>query len=357
MQFLGLDIGGANLKAADGGGFATSLPFPLWQKPHELAPALGELIAAAPRCDGLAVTMTGELADCFETKQAGVNCILDAVEEAAGPRRLRVYLTSGDFVASAEARERWLEAAASNWHALASLAAKYCEHGDGLLLDIGSTTTDIIPIRGGSVAAVGRTDPERLLSGELVYTGIERSPACAVAQSIPWRGADCPLAQELFATMRDVYLLLGDVSEDPHDRNTADGRPATRAAAHVRLARMICGDSTMFAPAEARAAAKAVARRQIAALCTAARRGLDQHPRSTRTAVISGGGEFLARRVLDSIGWGGPIVALSQQLGPGASRCAPAHAVATLANHAHDPAAPARNNQRTRSPTRSASEE
>ena len=83
---------------------------------------------------------------------------------------------------------------------------------------------------------LGRTDPERLQSGALVYTGARRTPVCAVLGGT----AHPPLrvAAEWFATMLDVYLLLGDIRENELDTNTADGRPATRAAAAARIS---CG--------------------------------------------------------------------------------------------------------------------
>ena len=53
-----------------------------------------------------------------------------------------------------------LLAAASNWHALARFAGRYVPRGTGLLVDIGSTTCDIIPLVDGEPASGGRTDPE-----------------------------------------------------------------------------------------------------------------------------------------------------------------------------------------------------
>ena len=90
MTFLGLDIGGANLKAAQAGGPAWSIPFELWKRPADLAGALRELLATLPAYQRLAVTMTGELCDCFESKRQGVQFILGAVAGlAAGHERER----------------------------------------------------------------------------------------------------------------------------------------------------------------------------------------------------------------------------------------------------------------------------
>lgn len=334
LRLLALDIGGANLKAADGLGYAASQYFPLWQKPGELSTALAELIAAAPQADRIAATMTGELADCFATKADGVSAILSALDVAADGRELLVYLTDGSFVASKHAREQPLLAAASNWHALGSFAARFAPQGAGLLVDIGSTTCDLIPLVDGRPAAAGATDPERLAAGELVYTGVVRSPVCAVAAAFPWRGKQTPTAHELFATTWDAYLTLGELPEEPECTHTADGRPATKAAARDRLARSICADRTMFDEADARAAATTIARAQLAKIAVAAQGVLRRLPAVPSTVIISGQGEFLARQLLDRMKLSATVVSLNDQLGLELSRAAPAHALALLAREA-----------------------
>lgn len=334
LRWLALDIGGANLKAADGLGFAASRYFPLWQTPGELSAALAALIATAPPADRIVATMTGELADCFATKAEGVSTILDSLGASAVDREWLVYLTDGSFVAPQNAREQPLLAAASNWHALASFAGRFAPRGAGLLIDIGSTTCDLIPLVDGRPAAAGATDPERLAAGELVYTGVVRSPVCAVAAAFPWRGAQTPTAHELFATTWDAYLTLGELPEEPDCTHTADGRPATKAAARDRLARSICADRTMFDEADARAAATTIARAQLAKIAVAAQGVLRRLPAAPHTVVISGQGEFLARQLVDRMKLSAEVVSLNDQLGSELSRAAPAHALAVLAREA-----------------------
>src|SRR5437763_6925264 len=123
MSWLGLDIGGANLKAADGRGWARSVPFALWREPHRLADALRTLIACGPVAERLAVTMTGELCDCFCSKAEGVRHILGTVESVAQEREVLVYLVDGRFVTIGEATASPHLTAASNWHALANFAS------------------------------------------------------------------------------------------------------------------------------------------------------------------------------------------------------------------------------------------
>ena len=129
-----------------------------------------------------------------------------------------------------------------------------------MLIDIGSTTTDLIPMAHGAVVARGRTDTERLQTGELVYAGVRRTPIHALATELPVRGVPTGLAAELFASTLDVYLTLGDLAPNPTDLSTADGRPATVGAAHDRLARMIGADRESFSTEDAREFARAADR-------------------------------------------------------------------------------------------------
>ncbi len=331
MKWLALDIGGANLKAADGEGLAVSHPFPMWENPKDLVDALRALISLVPRADHIAVTMTGELADCFNTKAEGVSFILKSVSVAADGRHTRVYLTNGKLVSLQIATKQPLLAAASNWHALANFAGRYAPQGTGLLFDVGSTTSDLIPLSDGVPVTIGKTDPNRMVNGELVYTGVQRSPICAVGVLVPWRGRKCPLADEVFATMYDVYLTLGDLPEDASNKQTADHRPATKAAARDRLARSICADREMFSETDARLASEWLADTQMKKIALIANQLLARLQQPPHTVVISGRGEFLARRVLDKLKLKANIVSLTRELGSELSYCAPAHALAVLA--------------------------
>jgi (4-(4-[2-(gamma-L-glutamylamino)ethyl]phenoxymethyl)furan-2-yl)methanamine synthase len=331
MNWLALDIGGANLKAADGLGYCAIQAFPLWREPLRLAEVLRKVIASAPVCGYIAATMTGELADCFDSKEEGVAHILQAMSTAADGKSVLVYQTSGRLEPLESALRQPLLAAAANWHALARFAGRYAKSGTALLIDIGSTTTDVIPLVNGRPQTVGYGDTERLLSGELVYTGIERSPVCSVAGYLPYRQQLCPVAQELFATTWDAYLTLSEVPEEPDNRNTADGRPATRVASHARLARMICADVTMFEGADALAAAEAIRHHQTARIAAAVGQVVARLGQSPESIILSGAGEFLARRVIERMNLAGDVISLSAELGPALSRCAPAHALAVLA--------------------------
>jgi probable H4MPT-linked C1 transfer pathway protein len=328
---LGLDIGGANLKAATADKRAVSVPFPLWREPDSLPAKLAELAARFPDADEFAVTMTGELCDCYETKRQGVNAILTAVQNVSRSRPIRVWGTDGQFLNVEEVRRDYLKVAAANWHALATFAGAYVPYGTSLLIDVGSTTTDLIPILDGQPWTEGRTDAERMRAGELVYTGYRRTPVCALMSPGEW-------AAELFATTLDVYLLLGHAPESESDTDTADGRPATKAHAHARLSRMLGGDPQTVPEADTLRLAEQVAERQQSHVRgrveSQVQRVISLQPSSLgtrRDAIVAGSGEFLAWRALEpGRRYFGDFISLNDRLGPAVSACAPAYALAVL---------------------------
>jgi probable H4MPT-linked C1 transfer pathway protein len=332
MRCVGLDIGGANIKASDGEACSVSHPFELWKYPEQLNRELAALVEQFDAATALAVTMTGELADCYATKAEGVDRILSSVERAAGGRQIGVWQTGGEFVTVDDAREPTPLVAAANWHALATWTARLAPSGAGLLIDVGSTTTDLIPLLDGLPAPEGRTDPERLRSGELMYRGVRRTPLCAVAQSIHYRDCEWPLATELFATTGDVWLLSDKLTEDAGDVHTANGRPATRSAAHDRLARQFCSDRDELTLHDATSVAALLAARLTSELKSGIRMIVQRLGRALECIVTSGEGEFLIEQAMEQMPelQAARRVSLRSLLGPEHSRAACAFALARL---------------------------
>ena len=334
MHVIGWDIGGANLKASDGATRSFEQVFPLWKDPDRLAVTLEALQTSLfPSAAAWAVTMTGELADCFRTKREGARRILQAVQEAAGGKPIGVWTTAGEFVSIEEAVEWPLLAAASNWSALATWVGRMVPEGNAVLIDIGSTTTDLIPLKDGFPDPAGRTDVERLQSGELVYTGSRRTPVSAITRTVARGGAPCPVAAELFATALDVHLLTGDLPESD-DRETANGQPATIEAAHDRLARMLCCDREEMSLDEARVIAKEIAGRQLEQIGAALEQVLGRFDGPCRGVIVSGSGAFLAQRVVEANARlaAAEVFRLGEILGPEHATAACAYAVARLAS-------------------------
>src|SRR5215213_8593214 len=291
---LAVDIGGANTKAAwqDGTSLRTvSRPFEIWRDRRALAAVLREVaaeVAAGPA--PVAITMTAELSDAFRTKREGVAFVLDAAEDALGDRPLSVLTTTGELVSMGAARARPWDVAAANWVATALALAD--AHPDALLIDVGSTTADVVPIAAGRVAATGHNDLERLAAGELVYTGVLRTNLAAIAPRVPVRGGWCPVSSECFAISADVHLILGRLAQEAYDCPTPDGRPATVAFARERIARLVCADAEQLDAIEIDGIAAFLAEEQLRQIEEAARR-VQLRPQAPVVAV--GSGAFMAR--------------------------------------------------------------
>ncbi len=200
------------------------------------------------------------------------------------------------------------------------------EHPDVILLDMGSTTTDIIPISSGKIQAVGRTDPDRLASGELVYSGALRTPVEALVRRVPWRGGSALASADDFAHTADVHRWLGTLPPDAFADDPNDG-PAARDRAGERLARVVCADRSMVDDAGITAIARHVAAAQVSAIATAINQVRARHPR-LRHAVVLGLGAPIATTAARAAGL--VVVALGSGWNTDTSRAAPAVAVARL---------------------------
>jgi probable H4MPT-linked C1 transfer pathway protein len=301
---IGLDVGGANTKAAvvhgDGRVQTVSEPFEVWRQPEALADAIASVVGRL----GLdrvpvALTTTAELVDVFASKGEGVLYVLEAAQRALPDRWLRAMTTSGELVDLRQARAAPLGCAAANWVATAMLVARSLPNA--ILLDCGGTTTDLIPIAAGEVVAKGRTDVERLLEGELVYTGALRTNIAAVLSHVPIGGEPCPLSSELFAIAADAHLLRGNLAPNQCTCTFPDARGTSPREVRARLARVVCADPEQLADGDLDAIAAAVEEAQVASIAAALIRVAGRLPPDTG-AIAVGAGAFLARSAAERCG-------------------------------------------------------
>ncbi len=225
---IGIDVGGANVKLVDDDGVHLHY-CPLW----EGAP-LVELLQAykKPGQDRAAVVMSGELADCFSSKMEGIAFIVSTIKTVFPDAWF--YGMDSHFH-----REPVPELAAANWLVSADfLRARYPA---SVLLDIGSTTADIIPLADFN-SLTGLTDLKRLQKGYLRYTGMLRTPVATLISSVRLDGIETPVSTEYFASTADVHLVLNHISPADYVCDTADKKEKTRASALRRLARVVCAD-------------------------------------------------------------------------------------------------------------------
>ncbi len=335
---IGWDIGGAHLKAAllrNGAVEAVEqLAMPLWQGLEHLTAAWNAVIAEFGPPARHAVTMTGELAEIFPSRAEGVQAICGAAVELAGSAGIRFYAGPHGFVEEDAAVAAWPHVASANWHASAAWVGRISP--DALFCDIGSTTTDIIPVTGGAPATRGFTDAERLESGELVYSGVMRTSLMALANKAPFAGSWQRLMAENFATTADIYRLGGELAAEDDSYPASDGRSKSAADCRARIARMYGRDAADFPIATWYQAARYFRERQLQTLGEALAQVLSRGDlREQAPFIAAGAGHFLvpelARRSCRRAMAFADLVPAAQETRRKAGVCAPAVAVALLA--------------------------
>ena len=318
-KVIGLDIGGANTKVASADGTIIELHYlPLWKNTR--LPEILKEISAKLQPEKIAVVMTGELADCFENKEQGIRFIKETIDSAFGSSKVSYINSRGRFQ---EDTDNIRELAAANWAASARFIG--AEMGDCIFVDVGSTTSDIIPVVSGEHKA-GLTDFERLLRNELVYAGTLRTNLAALLEKVELEKGVCRTASELFATTADAYLLLGRIDESTYTCETADGAGRSKTDAMRRIARLVCADLSEIKEEEIYEVASQMEKKQVSVLveaisALARREGL-------KKIVAAGLGEFLIKEAADRLGL--EFVSISEYWGEEISKVFPAYAAARL---------------------------
>jgi probable H4MPT-linked C1 transfer pathway protein len=277
--------------------------------------------------------MTGELADIFPDRNAGVVNIAECMQQRLSGN-VRFYAGPKGFVDLASVKTSTHLIASANWHASASFIAKEVE--EGIFIDIGSTTADIILLSNNSPQHRGFTDAERMQYEELVYTGVIRTPLMAVTAQIPFAGEWRKLAAEYFATAADIYRLTGDLNEAEDMAETADGTGKTPHESARRLARMIGHDVSDASMDAWVSLALAFKQAQMDSLKSAVLRSLSRNLTSINAPIIgAGAGSLLVRELARQLDR--PYIESSSLVKGNSSDdqrwaavCLPAYAVAVL---------------------------
>ncbi len=338
-SIVGWDIGGAHLKASvvspQGAVLdAVQLTCEIWRGTDRLHRAAKEILSGVDPGARHVVTMTAELADIFPDRASGVAEIVAVMHALLPEEALRVYGGRHGFIAPKALEGRVDQIASANWLGAASFVARQvCE---ALFVDIGSTTTDLVSILGGAVATTSVTDADRLVRDELVYTGVVRTPVCALVNRVPFRGSWQSVAAEVFATTGDCYRLLDSLSVEDDHAGTADGRGKSPAESARRLARMLGRDAREEELAEWRQLASHIARTQLQGIQDAADTVVSRAGLAADAPVVgAGAGRFLAARMagqmqrpfLDVV----DLVEVPAALRDRAAVCFPSLAIALLA--------------------------
>ena len=342
VNVLGLDVGGANTKAAflktrdaTMQELRTSIEyFPIWKSRKDQLPKILEKLKKglvdSTALDGVGITVTAELSDAYMTKKEGVHHVLDCVTEVFGDVSTFVLDVEANLLPVKDARREPLKVASANWAATGWMISQLIKNC--IVVDVGSTTTSIIPVIEGKIAAEGRTDLEKLQNGELVYSGSLRTNVAAIVNGIPVRGRVARVSSELFAQSGDVHLILGNIREEEYTTETCDGCGKTRREAMARLARVVCADTDMLTEQEIVDMAKFVYDRQVEQISGGLKQVYERIKLSLqeKRVVVTGlGRNFLARKAAENAGFK-DIIDLKEYLGAEAAVVSPSVGVALM---------------------------
>jgi len=343
VSVVGLDIGGVNTKAVFIGTQKDNVKklktaieyFPIWKRGKERLPQvlekLRKLLVKSATLNGVGLTMTAELSDVYWSKKEGVNHILDCVSQIFADVPTFVLSVDAKLISVKDARKKPLRVAAANWAATGWMVSQII--GNCLIIDVGSTTTSIIPMIKGRIVANGRTDLEKLLNGELVYTGALRTNVAAIVNYIPIKGGKACVSSELFAQSGDVHLLLNHIEEEDYIVETADGRRKIKKEAMARLARVVCADVDMLSEQEIVDMARFIYERQVEHIAEGLREVYERMKHRIQgdvQVVVTGlGRNFLARKAAEKVGLNN-VIDLGELLGVNAAFVSPSVGVALM---------------------------
>jgi len=284
-----------------------------------------------PGIEAVGVVMTGELCDCFATKREGVLHIKSAVSDTF--KNAKFFDRMCTFKSSSYVDKDPLSFAATNWLASAKLVSE--QYKNAIFVDVGSTTTDVIPIVGGEIKAK-RTDLDRLKYGGLIYSGILRTPVATLLKKVNVGEGEeeCNISSELFAITADVYLALGYLNEGDYSCETPDsyafaGREKeekSRVSALRRLARVVCSDLEGIGEDSAVGIAEQVKNVQVQELIDSIEKLKERY--GLRKLIAAGTGDFIAKEAAESSNL--DFLSLSSVYGKSISATFPAYAVAKL---------------------------
>lgn len=338
FNFTGWDIGGAHLKVASVNetgkiDFIEQLASPLWQGIEQLEELLPETIKQLPQgTHSHAFTITAELVDIFKDRQEGMASIIDVCEKKMGGN-ISLYAADEGLVSLASARKKTNQIASANWHASARYTASSIE--SGLFIDVGSTTTDIIPFADSKLNNRGFDDQSRLRFDELVYTGVVRSSLMSLTNKVPFAGEWQNVAAEHFATTADVYRILSCLEDSDDLMEAADGKAKDIKGSVQRLARMLGADAIDSMETQRwHKLAEYFEETQLQLLTNSVLRVLSNSPESERKIVGAGVGRFLIKKIAQRINI--PYIDFSDlcdsevELQHKCNVCAPAVAIAQL---------------------------
>ncbi|MFX1363563.1 MAG: hydantoinase/oxoprolinase family protein [Promethearchaeota archaeon] len=278
ILILGLDIGGANTKAAFLKiknkeiieSYSYIEYFPFWEKTIIEIPKLFKRVTEnlviknnvkLESINYIAVAITAELSDAFQTKREGILTILNALDQIFDRNKLKFITNKSTFVNFDIAKAEYSLISAANWASTALFLGQFIPKC--ILIDAGSTTIDIIPIINSLPIPKGRDDISRLENHELIYTGGLRATIPSITHHVPYKDKNIRISFEKFALISDIHRILKNISEEEYINDTADNRSKSLENCYARLSRVICMDLETISKEDLKRIAKYIYKKQL----------------------------------------------------------------------------------------------
>ena len=180
------------------------------------------------------ITITAESCDNFISRADGIINILEICNKNMCGQVL-YYLNNNTYAYYERAKKDPYKLFSTNWMLTYSFLNK--SEKFNLLLDIGSTTTDII--YKNMKINNNITDFHRLSNKTLLYAGVVRTPISMLFDKVFLNDKYVPLINEVYSTTGDIFTITNDIFLENTEYLGADNLAYTKKNSLIRLARNI----------------------------------------------------------------------------------------------------------------------
>ncbi len=185
------------------------------------------------------ITMSAEMCDIFCSRKKGVKSILSLFEKRDFINHI---YTKDNEILKLQGFKKYSSCESTNWMVIADYLKSFDKNI--VAIDLGSTTTDLVLIKNHICVNTRYDDYSGLNTGELLYTGVLRTPIYSVTNSIVLNKKTYNIIPENFSTISDIYRLLNIIKNKSDYTNTADGRSKSIKDTLHRISRVFGFDYT-----------------------------------------------------------------------------------------------------------------
>lgn len=325
MIILGLDVGGANTKAAlvnfKNSEIIDTISyleyFPFWEKTLDDILGMFERILkrfskektiTSKDITYISITITAELSDAFQTKREGISTILSALEQIFEKDKMFFINNECKFLNFYQVKTNQLSIAAANWVSTALFLGNFLP--ECILIDGGSTTIDVIPILNSIPVTKGKDDLTRIINHELIYTGGLRATIPSITHFVPYKEKLVRISFERFALISDIHRILNNITEKEYINDTADNRSKSLNDCYARLSRIICMDIETISKEDLDIIAKYIYEKQIHIISYEIKEFIKelihrfpQFLNNPKFVITGLSADFLIRKALEGLGY------------------------------------------------------